>query len=135
MVSSFSTTAHRVFADAMYLLILALGVAPTAVEARAANRTTINLLQPITGGNSIAIQPGLGTWFEYFGRAGQWLYNIAIGFCVLWVLIGGIQVMTSSDASDRRAKGFEKMKASILGVIILTFSGLILRTLNNLFFT
>ncbi len=96
----------------------------------------IHLLQPISGGDTIPIKPGVGTWLLYFERAGSWLYKIAVGFCVIWVLIGGMQIMIMGGYdSSKRSEGFDKIKSSIIGLVILSFSGAILKTLNSLFYT
>jgi len=97
-------------------------------------RNQIELLEPISGGNTIPIGPGVDTWINYFNSAFSWLYDIAVGICILWLLYGGIQIMISSDQADKRAAGKSKMTGAIIGIVVLSFAGTILRMLNNLFF-
>ena len=98
-------------------------------------RETVKLIEPIGGKEEITIGSGFKTWLDYFEVAGVWLYTIAVGICVLWFLIGGIGIMVSGNDSGLRQSSIEKMKWSLIALLILTFSGTILRTLNNLFFT
>lgn len=96
----------------------------------------VPILEPI--GNMpdcIPIGDFLGTRLAYFEPASKWLYNVAVGIAVLWTLIGGIQVMTSGDDQGKRSEGFDKMKYSIGGLAMLVFAGVILRSLNGIFFT
>ena len=96
---------------------------------------SVRLLQPVGGGQDVEIDKGFGTWLNYFDFVGAWLYSIAVGICVLWFLAGGIMIMVSGSNSGLRQTGIDQMKWSMIGLIILTFSGTVLRTLNNLFFT
>ena len=119
----FSVLTSTVFLAAMLAVICSTTTSVLA-EGDGTNKAkadTIHLLQPI-GGNSdtIAIKPGVGTWLLYFENAGEWLYGIAVGFCVLWVLIGGMQIMTMGGyVSGKRSEGFDKIKSSPLNFLPL----------------
>jgi len=118
-------------------LLMASHVALAADQVAQAGvkQESVKLLQPVGGGQDVKIDSGFGTWMNYFDYVGAWLYSIAVGICVLWFLAGGIMIMVSGSNSGLRQTGIDQMKWSMLGLIILTFSGTILRTLNNLFFT
>jgi len=116
-------------------MALAAPPAPAADNKNPVKQESIKLLQPVGGGEDVKLDEGFGTWLNYFDFVGAWLYSIAVGICVLWFLAGGIMIMVSGSNSGLRTTGIDQMKWSMLGLIILTFSGTILRTLNNLFFT
>lgn len=97
--------------------------------------TTINLLAPLGPSNTITIGPGFTTWFDYFNNSAGWLYNVAIGICVLWILVGGLFVMVSGDNPQLAEKGKGFMIGSLTGLVMLILAPTILRTLNGLFFT
>ena len=119
-------------------LALILGVAwsfhMVAFAQASAKQNCVKLLQPFGGSDCVAVRPGLGTFLEYFGPAGAWLYNAAVGICVLWMLFGGITIMISSDNSGRRDEGIGRMKAAAIGLVLLIFGGVILRLLNSIFY-
>ncbi|MDD3897034.1 MAG: hypothetical protein PHU04_04350 [Candidatus Peribacteraceae bacterium] len=119
------------------LLLVASGIPVLLASAQGeeVRRTQIQLLEPISGGEMLNVEPGIGTWLAYFESAYAWIYEVAVGICIIWMLIGGIQVMTSSDQADKRQSGITKMKASITGLIVFIFAGPILRFLNDMFFT
>ncbi len=107
---------------------------PSAFADDAMVRGKVPLLEPISGPNEITIGPGLTTWFNYFNSTLPWLYSVAVGICILWMLYGGFLIMISSDQADKRATGKAKMIGAILGIVVLSFTGTILRILNDLFF-
>ncbi len=94
----------------------------------------VDLLEPIGGPTEIDVGPGLTTWYNYFNSALPWLYTVAVGLCLLWMLYGGYLIMISSDQADKRAAGKAKMIGAILGIVVLSFTGSILRILNDMFF-
>ena len=94
----------------------------------------INLLAPLGNQTNIAVQKGFGTFLTYFNDAGTWLIYVAMGLCVLWVLLGGFMIMLSGADSGLRSKGIGHMRWAITGLVILAFAGFILRTLNSMFF-
>lgn len=94
----------------------------------------IKLLEPISGGKTITASPGAGTFIEYFNRASNWILAVAVGFCVIWVLIGGFMIMVSGSDSGMRSKGQDHIKWALIGLVMLMFAGFILRTLNSMFF-
>lgn len=122
------------------LLVLATFAVPFAVFAQGQggmpqrNQGGINLLAPLGNQNNIPVQPGFGTFLAYFNDAATWLIYVAMGLCVLWVLLGGFMIMLSGADSGQRAKGIGHMRWAITGIVILLFAGFILRTLNSMFF-
>lgn len=96
-------------------------------------RDDIELIEPIDPAvTSIAVEPGAGTFITYFEVASQWLFEIAVGFAVIWVLIGGFTLMIGGENMKTQAK--DMMKWAILGLLLLIFAGYFLRTLNDIFF-
>ena len=110
-------------------------------EASMIHSEEIRLLEPLGDEDTVRIEvsgPGDGrvkTWLNYMGPAMEWVFNVAIGIAVLWVLIGGIMIMIAGDDASKRQNGIGMMKNAILGLVVLIFAGLILRMLNSLFFT
>lgn len=96
----------------------------------------IPLLQPLPGCSSIPIHTdGFGTMFAYFNCAVHWLYNIGIGVCVLWTLIGGICIIVSGDNTEMYSRGKNYIIGSVSGLLMLIFAPTVLRFLNGSFFT
>ncbi len=93
----------------------------------------IHLLEPIGGSASIPVSPGAGTAIAYFNTAANWLLIVAVGSCVVWVVIGGIEIMISG-GGEWRGRGKENIRWAITGIVMLLFAGFILRTLNSMFF-
>ncbi|OIO54965.1 hypothetical protein AUJ46_02010 [Candidatus Peregrinibacteria bacterium CG1_02_54_53] len=122
------------------LLIIAAFAVPFAVVAQDGEglpqeqQGGIDLLAPLGSQTNIPVQPGFGTFLTYFNDAGAWLVYVAMGICVLWVLLGGFMIMLSGADSSLRSKGMSHMRWAITGMVILLFIGFILRTLNSLFF-
>ncbi len=94
---------------------------------------TIYLLQPLDDGDNELSGDGIEIFFEYFNRAWPWLVGTAGGVAVLQAVIGGVQIMTSSGGSGK-SEGVERMQWAIAGLVMLVLAGLILRTINPLFY-
>ena len=94
----------------------------------------VNLLQPLGGSSVVGIQPGYGTFIQYFNQSRNWIFDVAVGFAVVWVLIGGFLYMTSGNNQSRRGEAISRITWAITGLLILLFAGFILRTLNSVFF-
>ena len=120
------------------ILIVATFATPLAVLAQnelpQRNQGGIDLLAPLGNQTNIAVQSGFGTFLAYFNDAAQWLIYVAMGACVLWVLLGGFMIMLSGADSGLRSKGIGHMRWAITGIVLLLFAGFILRTLNSMFF-
>ncbi|MFH1444556.1 MAG: hypothetical protein ABIG34_04175 [Candidatus Peregrinibacteria bacterium] len=120
------------------LLIVAAFAVPLAVIAQdnplPQEQGGIDLLAPLGSQTNIEVQPGFGTFLTYFNDAGAWLIYVAMGLCVLWVLLGGFMLMLSGADNSLRSKGIGHMRWAITGMVILLFIGFILRTLNSLYF-
>jgi len=94
----------------------------------------IPLVQPLDDATYTLSTGGGLALIVYFETFGQYLYVVAVGFCTLWTVIGGVMIMTSGNDSGRRSEGKDWMTKSIIALVLLTFGGFVLRTLNNIFF-
>lgn len=72
---------------------------------------------------------------RYIQCSGQFIYDIALGFCVLWVVIGGVQIIISGDNTEWLNRGKSIIFASIGGLMTLLLAPVILRFLNVSFYT
>jgi heme A synthase len=122
------------FRRAKVLAIDILLLVPVAV--RAADNlirpgdADLQLLEPLDGGaNTIAPSPGIDVIFTYFNRSWPWLLGVAAGIAVLQAIIGGIEVM-----SNQKDRGKIRLQWAIGGLLIVVFAGMILRTLNPIFY-
>ena len=95
---------------------------------------SVPLLQPLGGMTAIPIGSGYQTFLTYFNDAVGWIFQVAVGFTVVWVLIGGFMYMTSGNNQSQRGAAISRMTWAIGGLLILLFAGFILRTLNNIFY-
>lgn len=93
----------------------------------------IYLLQPLDDGDNELSGDGIEIFFEYFNRAWPWLLGSAGGVAVLQAIIGGVQIMTSSGGGGK-SEGVERMQWAIAGLVMLVLAGLILRTINPIFY-
>lgn len=93
-------------------------------------------------------EEGTGTWFQVIrGKDGgeilanyaQQIYfwlAAAIGiFAVLFLIIGGLQIMLGGANQESVSSGRKRILAAILGLVLLFLASLILRTINPNFFT
>lgn len=94
----------------------------------------VPLIEPIGQKSTITVTAGFGTLFSYINDIADYLLIVAGGICILWVLIGGLQMMMSGVDNSLQSKGKESMKWAIIGLVILLFAGFILRTLNSMFY-
>tara|TARA_Y100000310_G_scaffold193873_1_gene193817 strand:- start:672 stop:1052 length:381 start_codon:yes stop_codon:yes gene_type:complete len=116
------------------LTLTALSTVLGAGEAHAQTQGNVQLLENLGGGFSVVIQPGYQTFLNYFNGAVGWIFEVAVGFTVLWVLIGGFMYMTSGNNQSRRGEAISRITWAITGLFMLLFAGFILRSLNNVFF-
>lgn len=91
------------------------------------------LLQPIGGLTSIS-GTGLAAFIEYFNAVWPWVLSIGGGIAVLNGVIGGTMIMLSGSDSGMESAGKDKLKYSIVGLLIIAFAGMILRILNPIFY-
>ena len=94
----------------------------------------IILLAPISGQTSVPTTVSELPIFTYLKGIGKWLATVVVGICVIWVLIAGFEIMLSGANSGLKDKGVSHMKWALIGLCIASFSGLILKLLNNMFF-
>ncbi len=96
-------------------------------------RADVPLIQPLGALAAIPTMPGVGMFLTYFNSAVPWLFDVAIGFCAIWVVIGGIRIMASAGGGEK-GEGINNIKYAVGGLLILIFAGTILKTLNNFFY-
>ena len=96
---------------------------------------TMPLLQPVGTMTEVEGNLGFNTAFKYFNDAWPWLLGTAAGIAVLHALIGGIAMMMSGGDSGKREEGKNRLMWALAGLLMIGFSGFILRTINPLFFT
>lgn len=83
---------------------------------------------------SLPPQQDIQIFFTYFNLAWPWLLGIAAGIAVLQALVGGVQIMLSGGDSGKRESGKGRMMWALAGLLMIGLAGLILETLNPLFF-
>lgn len=95
----------------------------------------LRLLQPLDDATAaLQPQPGIQIFFDYFNLSWPWLLGTAAGFAVLQALCGGIQMTMSGGDATKRGAGRERLLWAIAGLLMIVFAGMILRTLNPLFY-
>ena len=91
-------------------------------------------MQKLGTKDCIDIEPGVGTFLAYFNDSTQFIFAVAVGAVVVWVLVCGFAIMLMGGDAGKRGEWIENMKWSIGGLLLLLFAGFILRTLNSMFF-
>lgn len=100
----------------------------------------IPLLAPLGQENIVEVDGGAGAsgaismFAEYFREALPLVRITAIGFSVLWILIGSFYIMISGSDGGKRTKGKEIIMWALIGFIVTEFAAFFLKTLNNVFF-
>jgi hypothetical protein len=115
------------------VLPVAFGILVALVPA-VAYAADVKLLQPLCGSPTVSGTGPFDIMFAYFNCAGIWLYDIAIGVCVLWVLVGGIHIIVSGDNSELYSRGKSYIIGSISGLLLLIFAPVVLRFINGGFY-
>lgn len=103
------------------------------LELDGGNDGSLFLLQPFDGNDELDAEPGIQIFFTYFNSAWPWMVGTAAGLAVLQAVIGGVQIMMSSGGAGK-ASGVERLQWAIAGLVMLVLAGLILRTLNPIFY-
>jgi hypothetical protein len=99
------------------------------------NETPLQLLQPPDDATTqLPAQTGVGMFFTYFNLAWPWVVGSAAGVAVLQALVGGIQIMLSGGDSGKREEGKNRLLWALAGLLMIGLSGVILETLNPLFY-
>jgi hypothetical protein len=99
------------------------------------NESNLNLLQPLDDQTtSLQSSPGIQIFFDYFNIGWPWLLGTAAGIAVFWALFGGLEVILSGGDTGKRQTGMDRLLWALAGLIIIACAGLILRTLNPLFY-
>lgn len=106
-----------------------------AIPALAADqvRGSVKLIQPLDDSTG-TLAASNDIFLNYFNLSVDWIFLVATGFATMWVLIGGVMYMVSGNDQGLRGKAISKITSAVLGLIILLFAGVILRTLNSLFY-
>ena len=63
-----------------------------------------------------------------------WMMAIAAGLTVLMIIVGGFQIMLAGGEQGGQSAGKDRIKAVLLGLLILLFSAAILNTLNSYYY-
>ncbi len=78
---------------------------------------------------------GAGILYAYIGQIYRWAASLIGIVCVLYIIVGGIQIATSGDNSEGLSQAKERIVQSISGLVLLFLSAVILYTINPNFFT
>ncbi len=96
--------------------------------------TDLLLLQPLDDSTKkLDAKPGIQIFFDYFNLSWPWVLGVCAGLAVLQAMIGGMQMMMSVGGSHELGK--ERMTWAIAGLLIIALSGMILTTINPLFYS
>ena len=85
----------------------------------------VPLIEPLGSLNEIQIGRGFQTFFDYFNDSYRWVLEVAVGFVVIWVLIGGFMYMTSGTDQSTRSEAVSRMTWAIVGLMLLLFAGIV----------
>jgi hypothetical protein len=95
-------------------------------------RASICLLQSLWGATEMA--PTGMPLIDFMTRSLPWIQEVAVGFTILWIVIGGIMIMVSGNNTELRGRGKKHATWAIMGLLMLFTLGFILELLNSLFF-
>ena len=84
---------------------------------------------------AILCKEGTCMIYVYIGMIYQWAASIVGIIAVLVIVLGGIQLSAAGGDPDAINKAKGRIMKSIAGIVLLFLSGLILNTINPLFFT
>lgn len=114
----------------LWLILLSLIVITTPVLAvwAAADPNAYTLLEPGAVGGKAGDQVP-SNFLEYIGIFYQALLGITITLAIIYIVIGGLQYMTSAAASGK-GDGKKKMTDALIGLGIALLSYLALYTIN-----
>jgi len=87
-----------------------------------------------TSSSSEGVSGAIGTFLTYFQDAFSLFEAIAVGFSVLWILIGGFYIMMSGSDGGMRGTGKSIILWAVVGLVLTEFAGFFLKTLNSVFF-
>jgi hypothetical protein len=96
--------------------------------------TNIQILESIDGQGCVPIGKGLATLFNYINQIFPWAIGVSAGLVVVWgVWSGGGMILNAGDDAKFKSEK-DHFKASLIGLIVIIFSGAILATINANFF-
>lgn len=72
---------------------------------------------------------------EYVGKVFVFGAGLVSVIAVLWIIVGGYEIMFAGAGSSDVSAGKEKITKAILGLVLIFLSALILHTINPGFFT
>ena len=115
-------------------LLRALSVILFALWAPMAS-AQIRLLEPIGGTDSLPTDGAPFSTFEaYFNLVYPWVVGTAAGIAVLWGIFGISGIIINAGDQSKRMEGVTKLKAAVIGLIVILLAGVILNTINPTFF-
>lgn len=123
------------------LLMISMTSSFAAEEKPKKDNTEIELLAPFPDEEPIRVvsedgkQKGaIYIMEQYVGKVFVFGAGLVVVLAVLWVIIGGYEIMFSGVASGEISSGKEKITKALLGLALVFLSGLILHTINPSFF-
>lgn len=97
-------------------------------------KSEIFLLQPLDDStHRLNAAPGIQIFFQYFNLSWPWILGVCAGFAVLQAMVGGMQIMLSAGGSGKES-GKERMMWATAGLLIIALAGMILSTINPIFY-
>ncbi len=103
---------------------------PLKIEKK--TETDLLLMQPLDDSTkSLDAKPGIQIFFDYFNLSWPWVLGVCAGLAVLQAMIGGMQLMLDG----QRESGKDRMLWAIAGLLIIALSGMILTTINPIFYS
>ena len=107
----------------------------------------LSLSIPGSGGTPIQIEPPSGVpsggLFDKYGNAGtgisaigvfiDLILIIAIFLSVLWIIRGGINIITSGGDKEKFQRGRERVRYAIIGLIVIFLSFFMVNIIGTLF--
>lgn len=109
-------------------LFLALLLAPATAFA------DIKLLEPVGGVTTIPNSGGFTVFFAYANALFPIVVGSGAGICIVWGLYAGIRMMMAGGDSGAAEEGKKRLIQAITALVIVLFSGMILRFLNPAFY-
>ena len=109
--------------------------APVALAADPCPPGTIKLFEPIDGQKCMPVGNGpLGSFYTYFNLLYPWLVGVSAGVAILWGVMGGAEMILNAGEQGKYEEGKQKLINSMIGLLIIIFSGMILNFLNPVFY-
>jgi hypothetical protein len=78
---------------------------------------------------------GAGLMYAYIGLVYKWAAGVIGIVCVLFLVLGGVQIAAAGDNTGKIDEAKQRIIQSIAGLVLLFLSAIILYTINPNFFT